>query len=122
MQPADKKAAAPARKKKGTPTAESQEESAPTSAEDTQTDTQLTDVVMEDTQVDSQAGGDTQVDDEPTQVDDTQMDDEVRVKTVYGSSQSLTYTPSARSRLSGQTRQNLRRGNSTLRRSDVADA
>lgn len=67
MQAADKKGAPAApKKKKGTPAAE---EPADKAGQDTQTDTQSTDIVMEETQVDSQGGGgDTQI------VDETQVD------------------------------------------------
>ena len=73
-QPADKKASAPARKKKGTPNGGSQEQEPSLATEqDTQIDSQA-DVVMEDGQPESLVGGDTQVDDEPTQLEETQVD------------------------------------------------
>ncbi|RPD78202.1 hypothetical protein L226DRAFT_551036 [Lentinus tigrinus ALCF2SS1-7] len=65
----DKKAPAVSRKKTSSPVGESQD----SAGGDTQTDTQLTDIVMEDSQVDSLAGGDTQID---TQTEETQLDDE----------------------------------------------
>lgn len=77
VQPTDKKAAAAGRKKKaGTPAEESQESASKASAaQESQSDTQA-DVAMDESQAETVAGGDTQVvDEEATQLVETQGDD-----------------------------------------------
>ncbi|PIL34239.1 hypothetical protein GSI_03950 [Ganoderma sinense ZZ0214-1] len=79
VQPAEKdKKVAGGKKKKAAAETESQESGKGQNTQtDTQVDTQTTDVAMDESQADSLANDDTQVDEEQTQLEDTQLDNDM---------------------------------------------